>query len=667
MKLERGHNEHPVWTPHPDDLKGDPGEPGVTYALTVTPDAVKSNDIELLTARVTRQVGDGAVVDITGALLDIDDNFVNAYGLSLDCDTSSDAQDLVNGNGLYLSTSDFPATISLKLNNVTIASKTVTLVSDGKPGGTGPAGKTIRWTQWTQGVNFCNNSTTLDCVVYGYGKSRTYWKCGRDHTSSADRYPGAPSYPGDWVQMNAQDPIYTALILAENARIEMMNGQEIIFSSPDGKMHGRIGTEKDGTIYWAGRPKGHTDDLLTAEQALYRQYANGMVRYGSENGQKVIIDPTEKELRFYDPDGAEAATHSGRTLIASQVVPSSGSNRTYTMTRNRPNLSFNTYGTTEQVFELVECTGYYYYDDNNIQRFHPGVEGNGVLNVSLPQLEVKSYCPPSYNSSGDKHDQQFGMISSVSSDIRVEILAGKDLNSLTSRATRIVGTTWHSYDDGDTHENTIRSMSLSCFLSDGEMYRVVLRVEARMFWHNPSATADTAKLTVRTPAVTSYNDQLPVADYVFDFLQCHYGKNGFALSKNSNNFFYALFEDGLMNFESVRNGFRSFPKLLYNGTIEYRNGVVLRSWEKMPFGSPKITKENNYFVVKFPAEWSKLPLYGSDSLCTSLKFSAIPYGAETDTLFVGGLSNDSVIIAWKERTTASADRAAGVMLTIEMV
>ncbi len=132
----------------------------------------------------------------------------------------------------------------------------------GKTGATGPAGKNgsngtngmiVRTSEWASGVAYRNDQTStatiryMDVVTVSSGNSQRIFRCKTSHTSGSSLTTANASY---WEEMNNMSPIYTPLIMAQNAVLRFMQGQEIVVQNNGGTIVGGLsGKVSNDRIY----------------------------------------------------------------------------------------------------------------------------------------------------------------------------------------------------------------------------------------------------------------------------------------------------------------------------------------------------------------------------------------------------------------------------------
>jgi hypothetical protein len=125
---------------------------------------------------------------------------------------------------------------------VVIAERVVTFakVLDGTAGSNGLPGipgAICRISEWVEGVEYRNDEALssgtrfLDIAVVSAGSSFTAYKCKVTHTSSSSIGVSHTTY---WEVFNIMAPIYTPLIMAQNAVLKFMQGNQLLIMKADG-------------------------------------------------------------------------------------------------------------------------------------------------------------------------------------------------------------------------------------------------------------------------------------------------------------------------------------------------------------------------------------------------------------------------------------------------
>ena len=190
----------------------------------------------------------------------------------------------------------------------------------GDKGDTGPQGEqgiqgcVLRPSEWALGVEYRNDEALtsgtrfIDVALVRDANAALGWiayKCVETHTSSADKAPGNTRY---WEVFGTQTTaIFTSLIIAKNAKITFMQGNQLLIQKDDGTVTaGLSGSAEGGAVrIWAGKevPDGapfRVDELgrLYASQADIEGIVHSRLTYSSVKSisglPSYTIDPQEE-------------------------------------------------------------------------------------------------------------------------------------------------------------------------------------------------------------------------------------------------------------------------------------------------------------------------------------------------------------------------------------
>ena len=156
--------------------------------------------------------------------------------------------------------------------------------NDGKPGDNGNPGKDglpgciLRQSEWVAGVEYRNDEALtsgtryLDIAIVTTGANTfNAYKCLKTHGSSTSIPVTNTTY---WQKFNTLQPVYTPLIMAQNAILRFMQGNQLLIMKPDGKtiVAGLVG----GDIpFWVG---GETPDNASV---YFGMAGNGQLAHGN--------------------------------------------------------------------------------------------------------------------------------------------------------------------------------------------------------------------------------------------------------------------------------------------------------------------------------------------------------------------------------------------------
>lgn len=139
--------------------------------------------------------------------------------------------------------------------------------ADGKKGDKGDTGEQgiqgciIRDSEWVLGTQYRNDEALtsgtryIDVVLVRNDSTATGWdayKCKVTHTSTAATAPGNTSY---WEEFGSNvTAIFTSLIIAKNAKINFLQGNQLLIQKSNGKVTAGISGSEEGkkVRFWAG-------------------------------------------------------------------------------------------------------------------------------------------------------------------------------------------------------------------------------------------------------------------------------------------------------------------------------------------------------------------------------------------------------------------------------
>lgn len=222
--------------------------------------------------------------------------------------------------------------------------------ADGKPGEKGEQGIQgciIRHSEWAVGVTYRNDEALtsgtryVDIAMIRNNAAIDGWdvyKCNTTHTSSESNKPGVSS--STWTKLSGVGPIYTSLIIAKNASIDFMQGNQLLIKKDDGTVTAGLSGSIAGSKVriWAGsatpdnapfrvtesgkvicmNAEVHGD--INATSGTFRNISspngafkikeNGDVELvgkisTSLNGTRIELDPSSNSIKMYNQDNDE--------------------------------------------------------------------------------------------------------------------------------------------------------------------------------------------------------------------------------------------------------------------------------------------------------------------------------------------------------------------------
>lgn len=218
----------------------------------------------------------------------------------------------------------------------------------GDQGLQGIQGCIIRHSEWAVGVTYRNDEALtsgtryVDIAMIRNNTAIDGWdvyKCNTTHTSSESNKPGVSS--STWTKLSGVGPIYTSLIIAKNASIDFMQGNQLLIKKSDGKTvtAGLSGSEEGSKVrIWAGahepdnapfrvlesgkvicmNAEVHGDINATSgtfknvssPNGSFKIKENGDVELvgkisTSLNGTRIELDPSSNSIKMYNQDNNE--------------------------------------------------------------------------------------------------------------------------------------------------------------------------------------------------------------------------------------------------------------------------------------------------------------------------------------------------------------------------
>lgn len=221
--------------------------------------------------------------------------------------------------------------------------------TDGKPGEKGEQGIQgciIRHSKWAAGVTYRNDEALtsgtryLDIAMIENLATIDGWdvyRCKTTHTSSTSNKPGNTTY---WEKLSNEGPIFTSLIIAKNASIDFMQGNQLLIKKDDGTVTAGLSGSIAGSKVriWAGAHEPDdapfrvlesgrmiaTDvDLTGTINAISGTFRNVSSPNGSFkikengdvelvgkistslNGTRIELDPSSNSIKMYNQDNNE--------------------------------------------------------------------------------------------------------------------------------------------------------------------------------------------------------------------------------------------------------------------------------------------------------------------------------------------------------------------------
>ena len=136
----------------------------------------------------------------------------------------------------------------------------------GEKGDQGIQGCVIRDSEWVEGTQYLNQSNVkqdgiryIDVALIANSNATTGWDaylCLQDHTANASNKPGTTGGNTYWEQFSANvTAIFTSLIIAKNAKIKFLQGNQLLLMDSDGDIVGGLSgfsTDSNDVRLWIG-------------------------------------------------------------------------------------------------------------------------------------------------------------------------------------------------------------------------------------------------------------------------------------------------------------------------------------------------------------------------------------------------------------------------------
>ena len=285
-------------------------------------------------------------------------------------------------------------------------------------GDLGIQGCIIRKGEWKIGVEWRNDESLtsgtryLDVALVRDGQVATGWKaykCKTTHTSSLANAPGNSTY---WEEFGLNTTaIFTSLIIAKDAQIDFMQGNQLLIKKDDGTVTaGLSGTQSGEKIrMWAGSPtpddapfrvteggKVHAENAeitgeVNATSGTFKNIKspnnsfvikeNGDIEITgkvstSVNGKRIVIDSATNSLRMYGSDDLLVGTmdfidHDGGTYPRMQLTQYVSGNPRYNVLI-RPQLINVSENNGNDFYDvMINTSGITFLKNNVITKSYP--------------------------------------------------------------------------------------------------------------------------------------------------------------------------------------------------------------------------------------------------------------------------------------------------------
>ena len=285
-------------------------------------------------------------------------------------------------------------------------------------GDPGIQGCIIRKGEWKIGVEWRNDESLtsgtryLDVALVRDGQVATGWKaykCKTTHTSSLANAPGNSTY---WEEFGLNTTaIFTSLIIAKDAQIDFMQGNQLLIKKDDGAVTAGLSGSQSGEKIrmWAGSPtpddapfrvteggKVHAENAeitgeVNATSGTFKNIKspnnsfvikeNGDIEITgkvstSVNGKRIVIDSATNSLRMYGSDDLLVGTmdfidHDGGTYPRMQLTQYASGNPRYNVLI-RPQLINVSENNGNDFYDvMINTSGITFLKNNVITKSYP--------------------------------------------------------------------------------------------------------------------------------------------------------------------------------------------------------------------------------------------------------------------------------------------------------
>lgn len=197
----------------------------------------------------------------------------------------------------------------------------------GVQGSQGIQGCVYRMTQWRSDVEYHNDSALTDAdstiryidvvlIPNPLLATKAYaFMCRRTHASSSDNAPSTSADNEWWTRLNDMAPIYTPLLLADNAVVTLLQSNQLLVMKDDGTTV-NVGLGGGEYPLWIGAAEATEANFRvdsTGRAFMSGAEISGKVTAGDSDGQRVDLLPDDKCLKIYDNAGTEVSSFEGNS------------------------------------------------------------------------------------------------------------------------------------------------------------------------------------------------------------------------------------------------------------------------------------------------------------------------------------------------------------------
>lgn len=531
------------------------------------------------------------------------------------------------------------------------------IARQGQTGPQGIQGCIYRVTQWAAGFDYHNDSAQtgngiryIDVVLIpnpALATKADAYICKEGHTSTAENAPGVNADTSGnndwWEKLNSMAPIYTPFLLADGARISLLQSNQILVMKEEDASIVNVGFGGGKIPLWIGateptKANFHVD--ATGKAYMTGAEISGHVTAGDPNGQHVALLPDDKTMKIYDENGHEASSFEGNTY--SDPLNLFGSTFGNIAMKQRTGTHYGygsgvTYGRGSHTLAGNGLGTNTYYENLNISVD----SGSNMLHSDAPvEVIVSGYLYTEYKEQATLPSYPNGTVTPVASgDTSVTGITPIDpggtvpLYNSTARLTLYIDT----YSDQLLTTRVGSQEIARCSKKNDGVFIVGKRVKTTMGGYHVlrlaismTATGNGVTATVKWGGEVSGQSGIS-GTYTSDFYMSRYFANGFCLGISKNNYISAYDQGDKkgMRFVMEKNGYGidvsnagirhkhhggswvSMPLFVMKGQYRYARSPT-KSYslnggksfnDKFPAAS---YKGQGWVRLTYPPEWSTL-------------------------------------------------------------
>lgn len=675
VKLEKGENHATQWTPAQDEMVG---KDAYSVMLTNESHVFEGDTQKAVQAstecRVIAYKGNTVVPATIGTVT----GMPSGMSVATVNNGSTSAKISIGVNSMLTTkqgTLKIPVTVDGHVFEKTFSWTLALKGGKGDKGLQGIQGCIYRVTQWAAGFDYCNDSAQtgngiryIDVVLIPNPALATKayaYICKEGHTSTAENAPGVNADTSGnntwWEKLNSMAPIYTPFLLADGARISLLQSNQILVMKEEDASIVNVGFGGGKIPLWIGATEPTEADFhvdATGKAYMTGAEISGHVTAGDPDGQRVALLPDDKTMKIYDESGHEVSSFEGNTYSNPLNLFGSTSGAITMKQRTGTDYGYGsgvTYGRGTHTLTGNGLGTNTYYENLNISVD----SGSTMLHSDAPvEVIVSGYLYTEYKEQATLPSYPNGTVTPVASgDTPVTDITPIDpggtvpLYNSTARLTLYIDT----YSDA-LLTTRVGSQEIARCGKKGDGVLIsqkrvktttggyhVLRLAISM-----TATGNGVTATVKWGKAVSVQQPDISGTYTSDFYMSRYFANGFCLGISMNNYISAYDQGDKkgMRFVMENNGYGidvsnagirhkhhggnwvSMPLFVMKARYGYTNGSYIRYDSKSFNGSyPSLSHKGQGWVrLTYPPAWSTLGTLSAANLIVNVT----GYGASAE-------------------------------------